>query len=130
MKTIRFLTRNLILIQKGVIKMKVYNQLAFLVKKGNSEESQNFLNDYLPQGSGFDCEMKLPEHIMKQFEDKEIVNLSDHKFAEYLRKKDPDWSFEHLFEFTFFYNQKNKVIAIAKYDNEKLTKIVWIEKEK
>lgn len=56
------------------------------------------------------------------------VKMTDHEFAEWLRKQDPQWMFEHKGNACEFYCH-GKCVAVAIFDNAKCTRILYIVEE-
>lgn len=51
--------------------------------------------------------------------------MTDHEFAAWLRKRDPQWMYEHKGNATEFYVH-GKCVAVAIFDNVNCTKKVFI----
>jgi len=63
-----------------------------------------------------------------EIKDMEKVEITDHEFAKYLRKKDENWTYKHIGEYTQFVCN-GKIAALAKYKNfPTIGRQIWIRK--
>jgi hypothetical protein len=59
------------------------------------------------------------------------VDMTDHEFATFLRKEDPDWTWDSIADFNRFINRQGEILAIVKYKNDyPLARWIWINKHK
>lgn len=57
------------------------------------------------------------------------TDMTDHEFAGYLRRVDPNWNYYHVSKYTKFLGN-GTVIAVVKYKNDlPLARKIWIKKE-
>ncbi len=57
------------------------------------------------------------------------VDFTDHEFAKFMRDNDPNWTYEHVAEYTRFISH-GKIIALVKYKNSPpINRWIWIHKD-
>lgn len=57
------------------------------------------------------------------------VDFGDHVFAKFMRDNDPNWTWEHVAEYTRFIAH-GKIIALVKYKNDyPVNRWIWIKKD-